>query len=164
MEDAADACIETKFYLLWVLSMALFLHGGFRWIISHRASVSSDMLGHCQAEVAASAADLSRRIMWALIQAGSQVKHWLRSFSDFDFAWIKKSSYDPFCQHLCGSHNLLWSGSGRHLGSGNVLAVCVPEIISDYACVYVPVELYWVCRKEGYSCLIKGSCSFRCSR
>jgi len=54
IEDA-DVCIETTFYLLWVLLITLFQHGGYSWIISHRGSVSSAVLGHCQAEAAAAA-------------------------------------------------------------------------------------------------------------
>lgn len=53
--------------------MPLFLYAGCRWIMSLRAGIRSDTLGHCQAEVTASESDLSWRTTSALIQSGSQV-------------------------------------------------------------------------------------------
>lgn len=123
--EAAGVCIETIFYLLLV---SLFLHGGYRCIISHRASVSSDILGHCQAEVAASAADLSRRVMWTLIQAGNQVT-WTGSdlFHTLILHGLRKAHTILPTSTTVRSHKLLCSGTDEHLGS-NVLAVWVSKV------------------------------------
>lgn len=133
--------------------MTVFLHGGYRRIISPRATVNSDTLSQCQAEVAACASDLSQRIMCSLIQAGSQVTP---IGSDLDQTLVlhglRRAHRILYTSTTVASHNLLCSS--RRLGSSNVVAVCVYKIIFACICTYIPFGLYWVCRKEGYSSLI----------
>lgn len=78
-----------------------------------------------------------------LIQAGSLVT---RIGSDLSQALVshglRRAHIILSTSTALGSHNLLWSGSGRHLGSGNVLAACVSKKIFAFICIYIPVELY----------------------
>lgn len=59
-----------------------------------------------------------------------------------------------------GSHNLLWGGSGRHLGSGNVLAVsCFQNNLCLYLHFCTNLAVWSV--QKGRLFLSKGSYSFR---
>lgn len=116
--------------------MPLFLCAGCRWIMSHRAGITSDMLGHCQAEVTPSASDLSCRTMCALAQSGSRVTCIGSGLLlALVLCGLRRTHTILSTSTTVENNNVL--GSGGCVGSGNIVEICVSKIFFAYICIYV---------------------------
>lgn len=131
---------KTKFYLLWVF-LVIFIS---TWRLQIRWCLSE--LVKCQ---------IIARLKVLLLQQICHEESYQHSsrqatklsvlFQTFFRLWfcsgLRRTPTILSTNAVLESHNLLWRGIDRHLGSVNVLAVCVSKIVFAYICIKILIQL-----------------------